>query len=352
MNKVEKIRYRPRANARDQINSYDWTKKHVDIILDEHYEIQPDFLFDIYDKSKMFPDCKIFLHVSAGPFLQIFKDCPNVQWKYVWKNSAINEFNKTVHHKDFLKQIATDKNVEHTISTFNGSFHWSRLLFTLSVFNSGLWNDNFCTKSQHLVTNIKYLKSWQDKGLDKLVTNITKKDLQKFIQSHNGIDYTKENALNYVHNFKIQSPIMNRTLVNVVCETAAEFDLPFITEKVFFSVVNKTIALTLGQQHWYKVFNQCYGFENFDCFDYSFDNEKDMITRIEMVVNQLLEISSLTKQEQTKIHQRNKDVLEYNYEHFLSGRWMQHCESSTRDLDKIISLSYNKRKDKKYGQTV
>jgi hypothetical protein len=116
--------------------------------------------------------------------------------------------------------------------------------------------------------------------------------------------------------------------------------------------MNKSLSLILAQPDYYKVLETCFGFKKFKCFDYSFDEEKNFLQRIILIVDQIHDLSKKSVQEQKSIYDDNKDIIEYNFNHFMSGKWTTQCEQTMHDLDNIISRTYNTEGEKIHGQTI
>lgn len=315
-------------------STYNWNQSIVKVDLLDWFHVQNDFLNAILEKVKENPNRKIHLY-ATGPFrFHIFKNHKNVTWEYDWQGQSIGEFYKLCNQNKFKQNINFLKNIEHTVCSFNGSFHWSRMFFILALYQSGLWNDKFCSKSKKLIVRGRDMLSvLQSHGLEKIMVDTKQKDFRKFLLHVNEFEYDRYNHFN---NVKVLNNIMNKTFVNAISETYAEGLQPWITEKTFYGVVTKSLTLTLGQYKWYKVFNECYGFKNFNCFDYNFDSNPDLFTRILSITDQLVKMSHLTKEEKQFVYENNKEVLEYNYHHFMSGEWIKFCESATKNLDKIL----------------
>lgn len=322
-----------------QLKEIDWSSPNVDVWLCDFAGSQIDVLKQIKKKINQHPNTKVNLISKEGPYwLKVFEDCPNVTFEYTWKRSAIYNLYQGCQNKELLKDIISpNKNYDYTISSFNGGFHWSRLFLTLSLYNAGLWNDKYCTKSRNLTCTLESLKPWQNKGLMKIINNLTVKQIKNFLPYKNEFQYTR---YNHFHNIKTLSPIMSRTLINIVTESYGEGSEPYMAEKVFYGVINKTITITVAQPKWYALFNQCLGFKNFTCFDYGFDNEENLLDRIVQIVEQIIKIDKLTIEEKQEIYNQNKDILEYNFEHFISGAWMKVFDKQIHKLDKIVPRLY------------
>jgi len=321
---------------RDSIDTIDWNQPHLDLLLNEWFNVELEYLTRL--KNKIQPNSSVTITSGAGPFLPVFKNMPNVTVGMNWPYFPAYHIFEHCKNTDYIKTLNHKQQFLHTVSTFNGTWHWSRLFLTLYLYKNELWHDDFCSKSKILTCRLEKLKEWKDGDINTVIAGISKNQLKKFLLHHNEFNYQR-----YPWNENLTSiaPIMKNTFATIVSESYAEGTEPFFSEKPFFCIVNKSIFITLAQPDYYSVMNNCFGFKNYNCFDYSFDSEKNMVTRLEMIINQIKKISKLSPEDQAKLHNENLDIIEYNFEHFMSGDWMKQCESSLNDLDRFIPRQYN-----------
>ena len=321
------------------VDSIDWNQPHIEILLNEWFNVQLPYLESLKRLFLKHKNTQIVLKSGAGPFAQIFDDCDNVKIEMSYPHFPAHLLYQAFSKIDLQKKLFHDQKFYHTVSTFNGTFHSSRMLLVLYLFTSNLWNEKYCFKSKKLSCNIKTLQQWKNKGIENILKNTPLKAVKKFLESYNEIDYQR---WDHVKNCITQSPIMKKTLVHLISETYAEGTQPFFTEKTFLSIVNKSIFLTLGQPNYYSVLNKSFGFKNFNCFDYSFDHEPDLLKRIESIVDQIKKLSHLSDSDKMELYHSNKPILDWNFNHFISGDWMKQCTETINQLDKIIPIVYSK----------
>lgn len=245
-------------------------------------------------------------------------------------------------------QTTSTKKIEHFVSCFNGSYHLSRHFLTLAIKRAGWWNNSICTKNfsfsyYHALSDIeKFLggKS-QAKTLKYFKAN---KNFGSEIVSYN-YQYGPENNYN---NLKILEPALNSSFVHIVAETIGTSSVPFITEKFLKPVITKSLFVAYGQPHWHYVLEKYYGFKPFKIFDYSFDREVNPIERLIKLIDMLKKFSNLSVSDWKNLYDDQKDILEYNYDHYYSKNFAKHLTKmydthNSELLDNIITNTYNNR---------
>lgn len=332
---------------RHSIDTIDWNASHIDILLYDWFNVQLPDLHKLKKAIIQHPDTKITIKSGTGPFMPIFKDCANVKTEMSWQHFPAYWLYE---HCKNNKVHTYEQKFKHVVSTFNGTWHWSRMFMILYLYQKGLWNDDYCSKSELLTCRLEKLRQWGESGLDRIIGNINRDKIHKFLLHHNEFDYN--DRFDWKKNMETLSPIMKNTCINLVSETFAEGTEPFYSEKPFLAIMNKGLSLVLAQPDYYKVLDKCFGFKKFLCFDYSFDQQQDFIERIILIVDQIYSISKKSVEQQKLLYEENKDILDYNFEHFMSGKWIKQCEETMHDLDKIMNRTYNTEGEKIHGQTI
>ena len=330
------------------IDTIDWSGSNIDILLYDWFNVQLPDLHKLKQAVQKHPDVKIKIKSGTGPFMPIFKDCDHVVTEMSWQHFPGYWLYEHCQNKNNIPIY--EQQFEHVVSTFNGTWHWSRMLMIIYLYQKGLWHDDYCSKSKLLTCKLDKLTQWQKNGLENIIGNMTTDKIKKFLLHHNEFDYN--DRFDWQSNIKTLSPIMKKTFVNLVSETFAEGTEPFYSEKPFQAIMNKSLSLILAQPDYYKVLETCFGFKKFKCFDYSFDQEKNFLQRIILIIDQIHALSKKSVQEQKSIYDDNKDILDYNFNHFMSGEWTTQCEQTMHDLDNIISRTYNTKGEKIHGQTI
>jgi hypothetical protein len=149
-------------------------------------------------------------------------------------------------------------------------------------------------KPSELIYNIKNYKYAQDTTVD---VNL------------------EENHAGYI-NFKLH----DRCFVNVVTETRIDADSIFFSEKIFkpifmlqpFILLGNPFSLKKLKDMEYKTFS--------DWWDESYDNETCLYTRIQKIVEIMLEISTWSLEKLNKTLIEMEDILKHNFNIFISDK--------------------------------
>jgi hypothetical protein len=116
----------------------------------------------------------------------------------------------------------------------------------------------------------------------------------------------------------IEREYFENSYLNIVTETWFYEKSLFLTEKIFKPIIYHQPFLLLSGYNSLKLFKDL-GYKTFDkIISESYDNEKDDDKRFDMVMS---EVNRLSKMSIDKVHDMYlsvKDILEYNYNHFLS----------------------------------
>ena len=215
------------------------------------------------------------------------------------------------------------KNIMHTVSSFNGSYHPKRALLCLDLFANSLWHNQYCKKAFIETINVieKHITVEHNKTLAEKISN---KKIKSFFSNENSLDYNQLNRFRHGKNFQVLKPLMDETLINVF--TQEPDDRPCPDEKLILPIAAKSLWVAYGCKGYHKFVEQFYGFKLFETIDYSFDSELDDSIRRSKIISQLADMHKLSRDEKTQIHNANTKVIEYNYEHLISGAWITHCK--------------------------
>jgi len=313
-----------------------WDSNTIDIALCDYPPLdKKNILFKIWKKAKQYPNKKINLYSSDGPLLVFFTNAPNIKWALNWEDSNSNMLWNAIKPVHIHTTLNHDKNIKFSVCSFNGSHNITRTASCVGLLNIGLWNPEVCTKN--FVATHNDLKQFDNTFVKAITNTLDAQQLKNFLLSTNST-YT---PFDFLSNIKKLNPLMQKAFINFVSESEAEADLPNVTEKVFLGIVSKTITVVVGQKYWNKVFFELYGFKKYNCFDYSFDCENKFELRLSNVLDQLKFFATLSTEEQQEIHNNNKEIINYNYEHFISGNWKKYCQQSLSRLDKLKPEPYN-----------
>jgi hypothetical protein len=188
-----------------------------------------------------------------------------------------------------------------------------RVLFLYNVFKKGLEHNyisapRICPVEGVDISSIaqKYTNVYRD------ITNVfDSAELPRLFAGES----TQEMASCWLTNFGEAAD----SLVYVPTETVYFGRRQHITEKTFKAIAMEMPFMLLATAGSLAYLRE-YGFQTFaSVFDESYDHETDDIRRMEMVVQQLKEIDSLSHNERMSIHRACLPIVEHNYNHFYRG---------------------------------
>lgn len=181
-----------------------------------------------------------------------------------------------------------------------------------------------CSKKE----NIKYLFLCLNRrqSLHKciLIDEIFKRNLQKYGKiswlkrdhcfNEYNFQYFDDSHLIIDSNYQLQMFEKNRNilykdvLVDLVAETS--IDVKDISEKTWFSILYKNVPLILGHQGIYEKLTS-FGIQTHSFFDYSFDQETDLNTKINLILGNIENIINCDIQE---MYLESQKILDQNYQ--------------------------------------
>lgn len=112
--------------------------------------------------------------------------------------------------------------------------------------------------------------------------------------------------------------LLKSALWHVVGETVFYDEKLHLTEKIFKPIVARRPFILVGAQG-NLAYLKSYGFKTFDRWiDESYDLESDPDKRIDMAIDQLDKLCSLSHDELVSMHREMEDILNYNFNHLYS----------------------------------
>ena len=298
-----------------QLNSIDYTVSPVDINV---WDVYVDFKL-IWKKAKQYPQTTFNIGWESVYLGQVPENV-NLFWNP--EKCFIYDIYDKLHTNTFHKDI------EHTVSSFNGSLHPTRTLLCLDLLKNNLWN-KYCTKAftdtPHIYGSLpsNYLKD--------IVKILGQKKIKTFLGTIDSIEYDQETRSQHDKNFTLLKPFMDKTLINIFTSppNGTKIDLPCADEKLILPISAKSMWIGYTCAGYHRFIEQFYGFKLFEnTFDYSFDSEPDFFIRLQKITSQILEIHKLSQTDKMKIHNNNLDIIEYNYDHLKSGAWVSHSKQA------------------------
>lgn len=114
----------------------------------------------------------------------------------------------------------------------------------------------------------------------------------------------------------LQLPFLQKSLINLVTESAYSYPVPHPSEKLVKPILSKRGFILVGPCGLLKVIKE-FGFKSFDTiWDESYDSIVDPSRRLLEIVNLLEELST---QDLTNLTRQVKSIAEYNFEHFKNN---------------------------------
>lgn len=226
--------------------------------------------------------------------------------------------------KDYTNPPAI--NYKNFICSFNGSDHISRRLLTAILKKFNWFNTEYCTKNfvfspDNLDGQIEeYVGDQFDFYRNFFISN----DSQKFFQSTNSFGHVRFDHNKNIYNLQQK---LTESFIHVVSETLGTSYWPMITEKFLYSIVTKGLFVTYGPPGWHKFTEQYLGFKQYKkLFDYTFDQVTNPVLRLIGLMSMLSKFSILTTAEWQDLYRIEQDTIEYNYDHYHSGRYLKNLK--------------------------
>jgi hypothetical protein len=98
---------------------------------------------------------------------------------------------------------------------------------------------------------------------------------------------------------------------------------PFVTEKFLYSVVTRGLFLSYAQPGWHAHLEKYYGFKPYTkLFDYRFDTIENPVERLVELMTMISKFSVLSSDDWKDLYLLEQDSIEYNYNHYFSGDYL------------------------------
>lgn len=265
-------------------------------------------------------NCRILVHYHEILSDDIKLKYPNIDFELVmprWLKQKIwDQFLDYRQHPEL-----TFKNF---LCSFNGNEHMSRKFLLAHLHKMGWYNPNYVSK------NFKFTTDQLDGHIHDF-TNANESYHRKFFISDQSNDFFQSiNAFsgsqtrgNVGGNIEHLGSLVTDSFIHLVSETMATSYHPYITEKFLFSVVTRGLFVAYGQPNWHHYISEYWGFRLYTkIFDYNFDQIKNPIERLLALTGMLSKFSCLSSDDWKDLYQLERESIEYNYDHYFSGRYM------------------------------
>jgi hypothetical protein len=225
-----------------------------------------------------------------------------------------------------IELISTEKNFKNFVCSFNGTDHISRRLLTSALYKFGWFTPEYNTK------NFSAYKDQIDGNITECFdSNLDERFYRKFILAddagadkfYNNIysyDYTR---FNHKHNIKTLLDKINQSFIQIVSETMATSNVPFVTEKFLYPIVGKSLWLGYSQPNWHKHISDVYGFKLYTTiFNYDFDSITNPVIRLVELLGMISKFSHLTAADWHDLYLIETDTIAYNYDWYMSKQYL------------------------------
>jgi len=218
-------------------------------------------------------------------------------------------------------------NYKNFICSFNGSDHVSRQLLSSILENQGHFDPhysskNFAKSNDKIIGHLNNLDLTEDEIelYDKFFKNTDNFNDTVYSFGHIRFDHG-----NNIYNLESK---LTQSFVHIVSETMATSYYPFVTEKFLYSIVTRGLFVTYAQPGWHAHLEKYYGFKLYDkIFDYSFDSIQNPVKRLIKLIEMISKFSKLSIDDWQDLYfVLEKDTIEYNYNHYFSGGYLEHLK--------------------------
>ena len=243
-----------------------------------------------------------------------------------------SEFQNTSNFLDFdnIKLPGKEKDFKNFVCSFNGTEHVSRQLLISALYKFGWFTPeyntkNFSTYKDRIDGNIiACFESSLDERFYRKFILTDGADADEFYNNIYSIDYTPNN---HKHNIKILLDKINQSFIQIVSESIATSNVPFVTEKFLYPVVAKSLWLGYSQPGWHKHLAEVYGFKLFTTiFNYDFDSITNPVVRLVELLGMLSKFGHLTPADWHDLYLIEKDTVDYNYDWYMSKQYLTQLE--------------------------
>ena len=224
------------------------------------------------------------------------------------------------------------KNYKNFICSFNGTEHIGRQFLTSALYKHGWFSKQYCSKNFTATQNridgniLQFHNEQQSRFSRKFIVNDSA-DSDDFYNTVHGFDY--DSRTDHNANVNVLHHKISESFVNIVSETMATSYHPFVTEKFLYSIVCRGLFVTYAQPGWHRHVQKYYGFKPYTkIFDYAFDQVANPVDRLLALLAMVGKFSQLTTDDWNDLYLMEKDTIDYNYDHYMSQRYLQHLKES------------------------
>lgn len=223
-------------------------------------------------------------------------------------------------------KIHPDINFKNFLCSFNGSEHVSRKLLVSILQKYGWFNRTYCSKNfsytvdvldGHMVDYVQDRDSFYRKFF-------ISDNSEEFFQNKYSFGHVRFNHNKNIHNLEYK---LTESFLHIVSETLATSYYPFVTEKFLYSVVTRGLFLAYAQPGWHDHIEKYYGFKRYTkLFDYRFDGIENPIVRLVELMSMISKFSFLSADDWRDLYLLEKDTIDYNYDHYFTGKYLENLK--------------------------
>lgn len=261
----------------------------------------------------------------------------NVQTEYIFCDKIISKYPHITFKFDFafkkklLNQfinynIHPSQRYQNFVCSFNGSGHVSRKLLTSILHRFNWFNPTYCSK------NFSYSTDILDGHIQDYTSDVNfyrkffvSDNSEAFFETINSFGHVQYNHNKNIYNLENK---LTESFLHIVSETMATSYYPFVTEKFLYSIVTRGLFLAYAHPGWHAHVEKYYGFKLYTkLFDYKFDTIQNPVNRLIELMSMISKFSILSAGDWQDLYQIQQEEIEYNYDHYFSGRYLTHLKN-------------------------
>jgi len=220
-----------------------------------------------------------------------------------------------------------DLNFKNFVCSFNGSAHVGRKLCVAILQKFGWFKPGYCTK------NFTFDTDTLDGHIHDYVGS-NEQFYRKFFISDNSENFFQTiHSIDYVGNYTCLDDMyklekaMTQSFLQIVVEPIATSYVPLVSEKILQRILTRGLFVSYAPPGWHDHLVKYYGFQKYDkLFNYEFDSIKNPIVRLVELISMISKFSVLSFADWHDLYRLEQDKIEYNYDHYRSGRYLQHLK--------------------------
>ena len=221
--------------------------------------------------------------------------------------------------------IHPDIDFKNFVCSFNGTPHVSRKLLVSIIKKFGWFTPGYCSK------NFQFDSDSVDGHIGDYMSNDRQRFYRKFFLTSNEFGQQKYSFghLRFDHKNNIYNleEKLTQSFLHLVSETMATSYYPFVTEKFLYSIVTRGLFLSFAQPGWHSHIEKYYGFKLYTkLFDYRFDSIVNPVERLVELMCMISKFSTLSVDDWRDLYLLEKDTVEYNYDHYFNGNYLEYLK--------------------------